>query len=157
LDQRGTGIDEHAHFGDMIGNAPGQRARLVEVQVARARREEDEAHMAGATGDGGVERFRRRKATDFGGDGHGGHIGPPARFGKLQPEARASNAVREASMRSRFFAAHTHTPQNASARLSPSSVRRYSTLGGMTGWTVRISSPSRSIARTVWVSIFWLM
>lgn len=27
----------------------------------------------------------------------------------------------------------------------------------MTGWMMRISRPSRSIARRVWVSIFWLM
>ena len=55
-------------------------------------------------------------------------------------------------MRSRWASAQVHTPQKASLRLWPMSVRRYSTFGGMTGWTVRTTRPSRSIWRRVWVS-----
>ena len=48
-------------------------------------------------------------------------------------------------------------PAKRLAQARPSSVSSYSTFGGITGCTVRVTSPSRSICRTVWVSIFWLM
>jgi very-short-patch-repair endonuclease len=45
----------------------------------------------------------------------------------------ASKSARAASMRSTFASAQVHTPQKASASVRPRSVRRYSTLGGITG------------------------
>src|SRR5262252_1911457 len=44
----------------------------------------------------------------------------------------------------------------ALARLLPSGVRRYSTVTGTVGYTVRSTSPSRSRPRSVWVSTFWV-
>lgn len=58
------------------------------------------------------------------------------RLGRLRhpyPTFARSNCARAASIRSRWSAAQVHTPQNASARLKPMSVRRYSTFGGTTG------------------------
>ena len=64
-----------------------------------------------------------------------------------------SKAARAFSTSLRCSAAHSQTPQNAALRLSPKPVSRYSTFGGITGWTVRATRPSRSIWRSVWVSI----
>lgn len=42
------------------------------------------------------------------------------------------------------------------SRLKPTSVSAYSTRGGTSGYTVRVSSPDSSIERRLDVSTFWL-
>ena len=81
------------------------------------------------------------------------------RCGSCWPRLRRrwSKASLESSICCRFLAAQLQTPQNASPRLRPRSVSRYSTFGGMTGCAVLTRRPSRSICRTVCVNIFWLI
>ena len=42
-------------------------------------------------------------------------------------------------------------------RLRPTSVKEYSTLGGTSGYTFRLTSPSASMLRRLAVSTFWDM
>src|SRR5215470_7911220 len=55
-----------------------------------------------------------------------------------------------------FSYAHALMTFTALARLWPSAVSRYSTVTGTVGYTVRVTRPSRSSPRRVWVSTFWV-
>src|SRR3546814_12471841 len=70
VEQRVVGIDEHADFRDMARHLSGERRRLIGRDVARARREENEADMACPARARGGERFRRRQRSA---ERRGGH------------------------------------------------------------------------------------
>ncbi len=63
--RRGLRIDQQEDDLDAFGNAPPQPGRVVERDVARARREMDEADMGCPIFDRRVERLGRREAADF--------------------------------------------------------------------------------------------
>jgi NAD(P)-dependent dehydrogenase (short-subunit alcohol dehydrogenase family) len=52
-----------------------------------------------------------------------------------------------------FASTHSQIPQTAAPSVSPSRVSLYSTRGGTSGCTVRMTIPSRSSSRSVFVSI----
>ena len=63
--------------------------------------------------------------------------------------------VSTVSRSSGWTVAHRHSSVTGSRNTRPSGVRSYSTLGGTSAYTVRMSSPAASNARSVCVNIFF--
>ena len=89
---------------------------------------------------------------------------PPARgrpvpvarapYAAVFARARSSNRPRASSTCLPCATDHAPSARSGPASVAPSGVSAYSTRGGTSGCTRRPTSPSRSIARRVWVSTF---
>ena len=81
-------------------------------------------------------------------------FGRRRRHAAVFARARSSNRPRASSTCLPCATDHAPNARSGPASVAPSGVSAYSTRGGTSGCTRRPTSPSRSIARRVWVSTF---